>query len=171
MGVGLEIISAGVILAATAGRDCTVGGAGTSASPKPACCTLPRGAEGRSTATPPPNPVLATTPRAPLAPPVPLPYPGPVGRSKPPDCAMFTGDFPVLSFAGTPFGSPNPPVWTCAAGRSIVCGAELPVEKTLVRTAFGITGAADGGKLSSFFGAIFTSGTGVSSTAFGLGRG
>src|ERR1019366_3111711 len=39
MGTGLERISAGIIFSAAcaAGRDCTVGGAGTSASPNPAC--------------------------------------------------------------------------------------------------------------------------------------
>src|ERR1700687_284788 len=96
MGTGLEMISAGTILAAAwaAGRDCTVGGAGTSASPNPACRTAPLEYGGAvPVATPLPNPVLAPTPRAPLAPPVPLPYPGPVGISNPPDCAMFTALF------------------------------------------------------------------------------
>src|SRR5580698_7108205 len=110
MGVGLERISAGVSLAAAAGRDCTVGGAATSESPNPAWRTTPRGCAGAATAVPPPKPVLATTPRAPFAPPVPLPLPGPVGRSNPPACAIFTGDLPVFSLEETPLGSPKPPV-------------------------------------------------------------
>ena len=52
----------------------------------------------------------------------------------------------------------------------MVCGAELPVEKTFVRTiCFGMI-AAVGGRGSSFLAAIFTSGAGASST-FGLGCG
>src|SRR5438046_4828547 len=116
MGVGLERISAGTILAAAwvAGRDCTVGGAGTSASPNPACRTAARGGDALElpVAMPLPNPVLATTPRAPLAPPVPLPDPGPVGMSNPPACAMFTARVCVV-LAGMPLGSPKPPVCTC----------------------------------------------------------
>src|SRR5271165_690475 len=83
---------------------------------------------------------------------------------------MFTALVWVV-LAGTPLGSPKPPVCTCCGGRSIVCGAELPVENKLVRTScFGMTGAVETGKRSGFLSAIFTSGAGVSS-AFGLGRG
>src|SRR6266567_7384495 len=105
MGVGLERISAGTIfaVACAAGRDCTVGGAGTSASPKPAWRTVPRGEEGCASpvATPFPKPVLATTPRTPLAPPVPLPYPGPAGKSNEPSWAIFAGLPLLLALAGT----------------------------------------------------------------------
>ena len=116
-----------------------------SVSPKPLCLTVPRVAFTvplpSPTATPLPNPALATTPRAPREPPVPLPYPGPVGKSKDPCCAMVTGR-PLFSRAGTPFGSPNPPVCTCSGARAMVGVAELPVEKTLVFTnCRGITGA------------------------------
>src|SRR4029077_9054850 len=106
----------------------------------------------------------------PLAPPVPLPLPGPVGMSNPPDCAMFTALVCVV-FVAIPLGSPKPPVCTCGDGRSVVWGAELPVEKTLVLTAcLGTTGAVDGGIGSNFLAAILTSGARASST-FGLGWG
>src|SRR5262249_16532233 len=74
-----------------------------------------------------------------------------------------------LPCAGTPFGSPNPPVCTFWGAAAMVGVAELPVENTLVCTSrFGITGAAVG--RSGFAAAIFTSGACVSSTlAFGLG--
>src|SRR5215469_12213125 len=114
MGNGLERISAGTTFAlASAGRVCTVGGAGTSADWKPAGCTAPREADTRPLlspiATPLPNPALATTPRTPFAPPVPFPEPGPDGRSKEPKAPILIA-LPLVSLAGTPFGSPNPPV-------------------------------------------------------------
>src|SRR5260221_10131472 len=84
---------------------------------------------------------------------------------------MFTA-LPGLALAATPLGSPKPPVCTFCGARATVCGAELPVEKTLVLTAcLGITGALVGGRFSSLRSAIFTSGTDVSSTTFGFGRG
>src|SRR5216683_5403982 len=91
-----------------------------------------------------PNPLLAMTPRTPLTPPVPLPEPDPVGRSNDPAGAMLTALL-LLSRAGTPFGSPKPPVCTFFGASAIVGKAELPVEKTWVFTScFGITGAAGG---------------------------
>src|SRR5579863_1858697 len=173
MGTGFQRISAGTILGDTACvmRDPAVGGAGTSALPNPACRTTPRGIGRESPmATPLPNPELTTTPRAPLAPPVPFPEPGPEGRSNEPSWAMVIG-FPWLALAGTPLGSPKPPVCTFAAASAVVGVAELPVEKTLVFTgARGITGLGDGGRASNFLTATTTSGAGVSSTLiFGFG--
>src|SRR5215470_15463269 len=146
------MISAGTTrgaASATLGR--TVCPAATSASPNPACRTtpLPRDELIRQlpspVATPFPNPVLATTPRTPFAPPVPLPYPGPAGRSKDPSCAMLAGLPFELACAGTPFGSPKPPVCTFCGAAAIVGVAELPVENTLVCTRRrGIAGALCG---------------------------
>ncbi len=115
-------------------------------------------------------PLLATTPRAPLAPPVPLPEPGPTGISNPPACAMLMARVCVV-FAGMPLGSPKPPVCTLSGARRMVCGAELPVEKLLSTTGFGMTGAVEGIG-SSFLVASFTSGATASSTlGLGCGRG
>src|SRR4029077_18994230 len=92
------------------------GGEPAAASPKPLFSTVRVLREVLTlplpspVAVPLPKPVLATTPRTPF-PPVPLPLPSPVGRSNDPDCAMFTG-LVFVSCAGTPFGSPNPPVCT-----------------------------------------------------------
>src|SRR5579862_8053273 len=102
-------------------------------------------------AVPLPKPVLITTPRVPLLPPLPLPYPPPDGRSKDPRAAILTA-FPGVPLAGIPFGSPKPPVWTCEAGRATLGVAELPVEKTLVATILGTTGAGLLGSGSSLRG-------------------
>src|SRR6478672_10513947 len=116
-------------------------------------------------ATPLPNPALAITPRTPFAPPVPLPEPGPVGKSNEPAWAMLTGRL-LFSRAGTPLGSPKPPVCTFLGASAIVGRAELPVENTWVFTnCFGITGAL-GGRVTGLMAAISTFGaTGTSSGA------
>ena len=120
-----------------AGRERTCCAREVSASPKPPCRILPRDAETlpelSPVATPSPNPALEMTPFLPFAPPVPLPAPPPDGKSNDPTCAIVTG-FPWVSAAGTPLGSPNPPVCTFCGAAAIVGGAELPVENTLVRT-------------------------------------
>ena len=79
---------------------------------------------------------------------------------------MFTG-FPSLARAGTPLGSPNPPVCTWDGALAMVCGAELPVENTLVFTnCRGMTGLFASGIGSSFLDAILTVGAGT--PRFGL---
>src|SRR6476646_2444107 len=76
---------------------------------------------------------------------------------------MFTG-LPLLSRAGTPFGSPNPPVWTFFGAAAIVGRAELPVEKTWVFTnCRGITGAA-GGRDTGLLASICTLGATTTSS-------
>src|ERR1700716_3493236 len=57
---------------------------------------------------------------------------------------MFTA-LPSLALAGTPLGSPKPPVCTLCGARAIVGAAELPVENTLVLpSCFGMTGGGCG---------------------------
>src|SRR3974377_1815731 len=86
---------------------------------------------------------------------------------------MFAG-LPVLLFAaGTPFGSPNPPVCTFCGAAAIVGVAELPVENTLVCTRRrGISGADAGrfGLLAAIctWGAVTSS---VGTRGFGDGAG
>ena len=89
--------------------------------------------------------------------------PGPVGKSNDPAGAMFTG-WALLSRAGTPLGSPKPPVCTFFGASAMVGTAELPVENTWVFTScFGITGAM-GGSGTGLVAAISTLGaTGTSS--------
>src|ERR1700675_417086 len=84
---------------------------------------------------------------------------------------MFAGLPVLLARAGTPFGSPNPPVWTFWGAAAIVGVAELPVEKTLVCTSLrGIAGVAAG--RFGLLAAISTLGGCISSTSiFGLGAG
>ena len=70
--------------------------------------------------------------------------------------------------AGTPLGSPKPPVCTFCGAALMVCGAELPVENTLVCTIrLGIAGAlvAEGSGLEA---AILTSAPGLLDVGFGL---
>src|SRR4029077_10867259 len=85
---------------------------------------------------------------------------------------MFTG-LPLLARAGTPLGSPNPPVCTWDGALAIVGAAELPVENTLVFTnCLGMTGLFASGSGSSLLDAILTDGAGRSSTlGFGSGAG
>jgi hypothetical protein len=45
---------------------------------------------------------------------------------------MFAGLPLLFGFAGTPLGSPNPPVCTFCGAAAMVGVAELPVENTLV---------------------------------------
>src|ERR1019366_3949859 len=103
-----------------------------------------------------------------------------------PACAIVTGR-PWVSDAGTPFGSPKPPVCTFAGAAAIVGVAELPVENTFVLTGgLGIIGFLAGsvtlGACSSGTGGFFfwtnsagtrmASGRGVTgSEIFGTGRG
>src|SRR5215472_8995867 len=112
-------------------------------------------------ATPLPKPALAIVPRAPCAPPVPLPVPGPAGRSNEPSRATVIAPF-LSEVPLTPFGSPNPPVWTSCAGFWRVAGAELPEAKDSVTTSFfGFTGVttsllvANVPVTTSFFGSGF----------------
>src|SRR5580658_10230938 len=129
VGVGLKRICTGVVFAATLAV-CLIFGAATAtfSSPKPPCCTAACGGPpGPPTATPLPKPVLAITPLAPFAPPVPLPLPGPVGMSYAPWILIFAALF-VFPLAGTPLGSPNPPVCTASRGFFKVGIAELPMD-------------------------------------------
>src|ERR1700690_3082777 len=77
---------------------------------------------------------------------------------------MFTG-FPLVGFAGTPFGSPKPPVWVFCGGAAMVGAAELPVENKLVATSrLGIAGATGTGialAASSILGATGASSAGT----------
>jgi hypothetical protein len=83
---------------------------------------------------------------------------------------MLTG-FPWFALAGSPLGSPKPPVWTWDGARAMVGAAELPVENTFVATPLGIAGAGLGGSGSSFLAAILTFGAEGSSTFTALGWG
>jgi hypothetical protein len=62
-------------------------------------------------------------PRVPVTPPASLAYPGPGGRTGEPKSETFA--CLLLLSAGSPLGSPNPPVWTCSRGLLPVIGASL----------------------------------------------
>src|SRR5262249_37671430 len=108
-----------------------------------------------------PNPAVVTV-LAPRAPPVPLPAPAPVGRSKEPRLAILPG-LPGLPSPLIPFGSPNPPVCTCAAGRFGFIGSgalNIPVRTS------GFGGAGCSGLGIFRTGGSMTAG-GFTSTIFG----
>src|SRR5262245_40811947 len=83
---------------------------------------------------------------------------------------MLAGLLLLLSFAGTPLGSPKPPVCTFCGAAAMVGVAELPVENTLVCTSRrGIAGAVCG--RFGLLAAISTLRDWVSSTTVGRGFG
>src|SRR6266571_6794076 len=108
-------------------------------------------------------------PGLPLAPPSPLPKPTPVGNPNEPFAAMLKA--PLPSCAGTPLGSPKPPVWTCAAGFVVVGTSFVGVANVLVAVTLAVGAFGSNGSLleSSLISGGLTSGSG--STRFDMGAG
>ena len=83
-----------------------------------------------------------------------------MGKSNDPAWPILTAP-PRFSLAGTPLGSPNPPVWIAAAGLVVVGMTELPVEKVFVATTLGAGALGSiGSLLSIFISGAFTSSSG-----------